>query len=101
MENQNPGSFGSVLGGGGDIKAALNRRGLGGGATSQVSPAAPTSSVQPPPAPSLPSGGGMPTPPSSGGMGLPPNSGESMILTKAIDSRLKTLSKLQEQGIQV
>ena len=100
----NPGSFASAIGGqGGELKAAMARRGIDSSVLDQVSPAAPTAGERAP-LPTVPQGSPSATPrqalPAQGTPnGLPPS--ESMTLVKALDSRLKTLGKLQESGIQV
>lgn len=118
MQNPNPGSFMAPAGGGGSaVVAAMQRRGMLPGATNQVGPGAPggasvpqipsvgmqTPSPMPPPQPGQPMPGGMPpggavgpdgeTPPTPG---TPPNL-EAQMIVKAMDSRLKSISKV-EQG---
>lgn len=98
--------FGSAIGGGGgELQAAMQRRGMDSSVLDQVSPSAPTSPDRGP-MPTVPAGApsampqGMPQsqglPPQGQPGGLPVNSGEASILIKALDSRLKTLSKLDE-----
>ena len=99
--NPQGGSFGSAIGASsGDLQEAMARRGMGGSATAVVSPAsasAPQNAPLPAPAPTTNA-----LPPSSAtGMGLPPNGAESQTIVKALDSRLKSLSKLQEMGVSV
>lgn len=94
-------AFGTAIGGGDVIKEAMARRGLGVSPMSQQSPAAPTFS----PVPQSPTGAASPmssmpptqspTPGATGG--LPLSSPESQLIIKALDSRLKSLSK-QEEG---
>lgn len=102
MENQNSGSFGAAAGGGGSaIAQAMQRRGMDPGVLNQITPSSPTAPQRGlPPAPvgmgSSAPGMGQPQ-----GMGQPPQAAESQIIVKALDSRLKTLGKLQEMGIQV
>lgn len=94
------GNFGSAIGGGDPIQEAMSRRGMGVGVTQQVSPASPNFDQQATPvsgvgqAPSpVPQG----TPLSTGtSQGLPPGSFEAETIVKALDSRLKTLSKIDE-----
>jgi hypothetical protein len=102
----NIGNFGAAIGGGTEIIEAMKRRGMGVGATSQISPAAPTAPENLPPAPvgSNPSSAVpqrqpqvLPQAGQPGGVPSP----ESSIIIKALDSRLKSLSKLQEMGMQV
>ena len=107
MESSNPGSFGSAIGAGGDaLQEAMARRATGGPATGVVSPASAGASANAPlPAPVstgnvLPAQN-VPQEVSQPSIGLPPGSGESQIIIKALDSRLKSLSKLQEMGISV
>ncbi len=106
MNPNSSGSFGAVTGGGGNaIAEAMQDRGMDASVLNQVTPTAPTA-----PERGLPQSVGA-TPPSATqrtglppqGMpgGLPPNSTESSIIVKSLDSRLKSLSKLQEMGIQV
>ena len=102
MNPTNPTNFGSAIGGGGEIKAALARRGLDTNVLSQVSPAS-GSPNQPAPAPLPPAPspqgipGGAPAP--SQTSALP--SSDTTIILKALTSKLKSLQGLQEQGIQV
>lgn len=96
----NPGSFGAAIGGGDAIQQAMQRRGMGVGVTQQVSPAspnfdqsaAPVSGAGQSPMPAVPQG----SPPSTGSQGLPAGSFEADTIIKALDSRLKTLSKIDE-----
>ena len=101
----NKGLVGGGAGGGGNaIAEAMQRRGMDVSVLNQVTPTAPTAperglpqpvgSVTPSALPPQPRG--LPT---SGPGGLPVNSGEAQILIKALDSRLKTLSKLDEAQI--
>lgn len=92
----NNGSFGAAAGGvSPELMAALQRRQTGGGATSAVTNGAPTMDPQTqPPMPggapvSNPAMGAAPQP------GLPMDSSESSIILKALDSRLKAISKIQ------
>ena len=109
MDNQsmNFGSGSELLGGGNQaLNEAISRRNQGqAGATAQVSPAAPTSVNQVPPMPpSSPSPASTVTPAASqlnmGGSaglqgGLPINTPESELIIKALDQRLRALSKIQ------
>jgi hypothetical protein len=110
----NTGSFGAAIGGGQSIKDAMARRGLGGGATSAVSPSAPTfdPSTQPSAlptgqAPGMPSGGTTtpqamaPTAPQAPmtPMGTAPTNDEPSLIVKALSERLKALSQLQSGGM--
>lgn len=99
MENNN-GSFAGVLGNTPALQNAINRRGSTGGATNAVSqssanfdpnaqPAAPVTAQSPA---SMPPQGGQ----SAGGGGLPMDSGESTIIIKALNERLRSLSKQAE-----
>lgn len=100
----NSGSFGSAIGGGGNaIAQAMQSRGMDASVLNQVSPTAPTSPERGLP---QPVGAGAPSAvpqqaPQQQGIGEPPTKAESEIIVKALDSRLKTLGKLQEAGIQV
>lgn len=89
MENR--GSFGAAIGGD-PLQAAMAARSTGqAGATQQVSPAAATFD----PATQLPQGSPQPT----GAMPqpeMPFQSPESTMIIKALDSRLKALSKQEE-----
>ena len=99
----NSGSFGAAAGGGGSaIVQAMQSRGMDPSVLNQVTPGAPTSPERGLP---QPVGAGTPsavpqTRPAQG-IGQPPTVAESEIIVKALDSRLKTLGKLQEAGIQV
>jgi len=91
----NTGSFGSAIGGmSPELQAAISRRGSqGGGATSQVSNAATTVNQATQPSQPLPQPQGSP----AGGLGnsaMPMNTPEANIIIKALDGRLKALSKL-------
>jgi hypothetical protein len=101
---QNTGSFGSAIGGmSPELQAAISRRAGGNpsGPMGQTSASAPTTdpTIQQSPmsgqmsVPSMPQG--------TTGMGMPANSPESQIIIKALDSRLKSLSKIQENGGQI
>lgn len=96
---QNTGSFGAATGGmSPELTEAIQRRAGGnqGGATAQVTQSAPTFD----PSTQMPS-----APTSMSPLGLPPQQGtpegdmESKIIIKALDSRLKSLSKVQENGL--
>ena len=105
MEPQNPGSFMANAGGGGDALAqAMSSRGLDPGILSQIGGGAPTAPDRLPPAPvgaGVQSATPQPQPlPQAGQPGGAPTA-ESEIIVKALDSRLKGLTKLQEMGIQV
>lgn len=101
----NTGSFGSATGGiSPELQEAMSRRAGGNpsGTMGQTTQSAPTNNpeIQIPtnsvPAPVAGSGsvGLPPTPPSAGtGIGVP--TAESELIVKALDSRLKSLSKLQ------
>lgn len=100
----NTGSFGSAAGGmSPELQAAISRRAGGNpsGPMGQTTASAPTNdpTIQQPqvnsvPAPSV--GPSVPTMSSGGtGTGLPMNTPESELIVKALDSRLKSLSKIQ------
>lgn len=103
----NTGSFGSVAGGiSPELQAAISRRPVGNpsGPMGQTTQGAPTNnpSIQMPPTQPLPSGGVGQSVPSTvmggevpQGQGLPMNTPESELIIKALDSRLKSLSKIQ------
>jgi len=101
----NVGGFGAAIGGGGSaIAEAMQTRGMDPGILNQVSPTAPTA-----PDRGLPQPLGIGTPaavpqsqplPTTGQPGGVPTT-ESTIILRAMDSRLKSLSKLQEMGISV
>ena len=101
----NVGGFGAAIGGGGSaIAEAMQGRGMDPSVLNQVSPTAPTAPDRGLP---QPVGAGAPAPVSQG-QRLPPQglpggvpAAESSIIVKALDSRLKSLSKLQEMGIQI
>lgn len=107
--NPNSGSFGAPSGGNGAALAdAMGRRGMDASVLDQVTPGAPTAANRAP-APTVQQGApaGIAAPqaapsvmPTAGQPGGPP-SGESGTIVKALDSRLKTLSKLQESGISI
>jgi hypothetical protein len=99
IEMENTGSFGSAIGGGSAIAEAMSRRGMGGGATNQVSPASATFDPSTQPSPqatnsvaATPAAGGGSTP----SAGVPAGSFEAETIIKALDSRLKSLSKIDE-----
>ena len=100
----NTGSFGAAAGGQGNaIAQAMQRRGMGEATSEQITPGAPTAlergvpqSVGANPPQAIPGQA-----PRQQGLGAPPTTAESEIIVKALDSRLKTLGKLQEAGIQV
>ncbi len=98
---QNTGSFGAAIGGAGSaLQEAMNRRGMSAGVLSQQSPA--SASFEPGMLPvDVPqdAGAAVPTPQpqqESTGAGAAPGSFEAEIILKALDSRLKTLSKIDE-----
>ena len=96
------GSFGANRGGGGSpLSQALQRRGMDEGILNQVTAGANSAPERGLPQPV--GAGASPVtpalPPQGQPNGLPTS--ESMTLVKALDSRLKTLGKLQESGIQV
>jgi len=100
----NTGSFASATGGmSPELQAAVQRRqgGNPSGPMAQVTPTAPTfnPSTQvpnPTPSPSAGSPGLTSSNPAMGtGVGLPMNTPESELIIKALDSRLKALSKIQ------
>ena len=100
----NAGSFGAAIGGGGSaIAEAMQNRGMDPGVLNQISPTSASAPDQLPPqpigagAPAIPQRQPLPGPGQPGGV----PSTESSIIIKALDSRLKSLSKLQEMGIQV
>ena len=98
------GSFGAASGGGGSaIVQAMQSRGLDPGVLNQVTPGAPTSPERglPQPVGARTSNAIPQQRPAQQGIGQPPTTAESEIIVKALDSRLKTLGKLQEAGIQV
>lgn len=95
------GNFGQAIGtDSGALQEAMARRGMGAPATSVVSPAALRSADNPLPQP-VPQSSAPGLPPQGSPGGLPPKTAESETIVKALDSRLKTLGKLQEAGIQV
>jgi len=95
--NQSTGSFGAAIGGAEPIKAAMARRGVDMGATSQSSI---TPNPIPAPVPQNTSSGGTSVPQTglNGApvSGLPPQTSEAELIIRALDSRLKSLSKLSE-----
>ena len=105
MDPTNSGSFGVAAGGvSPELQAAIQRRAGGNpsGPMGQVTQGAPTfdPSIQQPqtspiPAPSVGSSGPTSLPTGGTGMGLPANTPESELIVKALDSRLKALSKIQ------
>lgn len=102
MDNQNTGSFGAAIGGADPLQEAIARRQTGqAGATAQVSPTAPTSVNQVPPSSPSPTPtaiGGTPQPSMGGSPGLVGGKSEAQLIISALDSRLKSLSKVQEMG---
>ena len=98
--NPNSGSFGANAGGGGGaIARAMQSRGMDPGILNQVTAGSPTAPDRLPPQPV--SGGASMPQTTQQGIGSPPSKKESEIIVSALDSRLKTLGKLQEAGIQV
>lgn len=100
----NTGSFGAAAGGvTPELQAAIQRRAGGNpsGATGQVTQGSPNynPTIQPSQANSAPAPSGAlgspPFTPSGTGAGLPANVPESELIIKALDSRLKALSKIQ------
>lgn len=95
----NFGSFGSAIGGGSAISAALQRRRTGDSVSplSQVSGAAPSFSgaapMPPTPAPQGAMPTGAPTGAPTGGAGPSPTS-EAELIIKALSERLRSLSKV-------
>jgi hypothetical protein len=104
MENQNTGSFGAAIGGGSAIAEAMGRRGMGGGVLQQTSPMSAQGPGATPPTVDggqhqpVPAGAGSP-PASAGSPGMAPGSFESQVIIKALDSRLKSLSKIEEAQV--
>ena len=103
-------AFGSAIGGGSAIQAAMARRGMTGGAgTTQVSPAASTfnPNTQPPPTPSgsaLPTGmaaTSQPTAPQAmtAATAMGPTNPEATLIVKALSARLASLSKPEVTGV--
>ena len=104
MAEVQSGSFGAASGGGGNpLAQALQRRGLDEGILNQVTGSAPTAPERGLP---QPVGANPPsvTPrqplPTSGPNGLPPS--DTTTIIKALDSKLKSLSKIEESraGVQ-
>jgi hypothetical protein len=105
MNPTNTGSFGAAAGGASpELIAAIQRRQTQGGTTGQVTQgsASYNPSIQQPQvsgSPSMPSQPtqpqGMSGQPQGMGGGLPAESSESSLIIKALDSRLKSLSKIQ------
>ena len=98
---QNTGSFGAATGGmSPELSEAIQRRAGGnqGGTTAQVTQGAPTFD----PTTQMPQSATSMSP-----LGLPPQQGtpqgdmESKIIVNALNSRLKSLSKVQESGGQI
>ncbi len=92
------GSFAGVLGNTPALQEAISRRGNTGGATNAVSQSAPNfnPNAQPPSPVTAPAPG---SPPFSGAVaGLPAGSSEATLILKALQERLRTLSKIQEAG---
>lgn len=93
-----------------ELSAAISRRSTNG-PMNAVTSGAPTfdPTTQPPTVNpvSAPSGPPVPPPsvsgssPTGAGTGLPTGSSEAQLILKTLDSRLKTISKIQEQGGQV
>jgi len=108
MNPQNLGQFGAAAGGvSPELQAAISRRAGGNpsGPLGQTTQTAPTfnPTIQQPevnsvPAPVGGASGSPPPSPSGTGTGLPMNTPESELIIKALDSRLKSLSKIQEGG---
>lgn len=100
----NPGSFMAPAGGGGDaLKAAMEARGMGSQGVTNQNTTSPTAvpPSQPPQAstglPQMQNGSPAPMPLASGG--VPPTSAgnpEAGLILKAMDSYLKSLSKVNE-----
>lgn len=87
---ENTGSFGSAIGMSPELQEAISRR--GGSGTSAVSQSAPGFNPATQPSQPMPAPQGSP----SGSLGkspMPTNSPESHIILKALDNRLKALSK--------
>ncbi len=97
----NLGSFGAATGGvSPELQAAIQRRAGGNpsGALGQTTQTAPTynPTIQQPQVNPAPSGtSGSPPLPTGAGMGLPAESPESTLIIKALDQRLRSLSKIQ------
>jgi len=95
MDNQASFGSGSALLGGTDaLTEAMQRRQSGSG---QVSSAAPTYNPQTAPVTPPTSSAGVSPSSTQSVPGMTPNVGESTIIIKALESRLKSLSKLAEQ----
>ena len=99
--NPNQGSFGAAIGGADPLQEAIARRQTGqAGAMQQVSPASATfdPSTMAPPIQGGPMGGlppqGLPQEPA-----MPFESTESVMIIKALDSRLKSISKKEQLGL--
>lgn len=109
MDNSNSGSFGAALGpgAGSAIQEAMNRRQgpqqqnttspemvppssppQGGGLPAQQPGAAPTPSPSPM--------GMAPLPPTGDSLGVPPATTDKQLILKAMDSALKSISKVEE-----
>ena len=104
----NTGSFGSAAGGmSPELQAAISRRAGGNpsGPMGQTTNSAPTNdpTIQQPqiqPSQVNPASVGVPSSPRlSGGAGLPINVPEAQLIIKALDSRLKSISKQEEGGV--
>lgn len=102
--NPNSGSFGAASGGGGGaVAAAIKSRGLPENVLSQVTGGSANFSEQAAPAPipagapsAIPGGApGLPGPSQPGGVATP---SESTTIIKALDSKLKSLSKIEEHN---
>jgi len=103
MQPNNTGSFGSATGGmSPELAAAMQRRAGGNpsGPMGQVSQGAPTANPATQVPNSAPASINVPSQssPSGDGMGLPTNTPESQLIIKALDQRLRSLSKVQEGG---
>ena len=86
-----------------ELQAAIQRRAGGNpsgtlGQTTQTAPTFDPSIQQPsqPPQNPMPAPASTPSPPTGAGMGLPANSPESILCVKALDARLRSLSKIEE-----
>ena len=103
MEPTNTGSFGAPAGGmSPELQAAVQRRAGGNpsgpmGQTTQTAPTNNPQIQQPEVNPTSAPSGVLASPPSlpGAGVGTPAESPETVLIVKALDSRLKSLSKIQ------
>jgi hypothetical protein len=91
-------AFGSAIGGGGDvIQEAMARRGMGGGATAQVSPGSPNfqnANMSN----NIPSSVSSPIPSSTSSPQSPSGDPEAKIILGAMSGYLKSITKQKEMG---